>query len=71
MKHKSSVLLCEMDDGTINIYVNGVAVFLNNNPTSTSIEKIANCEHNCDSVIAMIQRAKESIYLIEKVNNLK
>jgi hypothetical protein len=61
MKHKSSVLLCEMDDGTINIYVNGVAVFIDNKPTHTPIDKIANCHHNKESVCIILAESNRML----------
>ena len=37
----SSVLLCVMDDGIVNLYVDGAAVFIDN-VQQTPIDKIAN-----------------------------
>ena len=66
MKHKNSILLCEMDDGTLNVYVNGVAVFVDNK-LQTPVEKIANCNQTKNSVqellfkgIGMFNSLKES-----------
>jgi len=51
MKIKSSILLCEMDTGTTNLYVNGVAIFVDNKQTCP-VDKIANCHHTNETVMA-------------------
>lgn len=56
MKHKSSILLCEMDDGTLNLYVNGVSVMIDGK-SQGQIEKIANCHHTNNSVQELLYKA--------------
>ena len=43
MKHKNSILICELDTGELNLYVNGAAVYANGK-FICPVDKITNSE---------------------------
>lgn len=53
-QHQSSILLCIMDDGTINLYVNGTNVIVDDK-LKVSVEKIANCKLDTLKVIQYLR----------------
>lgn len=60
MKHEASILLCEMSNGTVNIYINGVQVLVDNK-LITLIDRIANCNLKSEDVIQILDVAKQSL----------
>lgn len=54
MKHKNSILICQLDNGQLNLHVNGATVLVGDLKQSP-IERIANCTLNNVDAIAILE----------------
>lgn len=56
MIHKNSIVLCEMDNSTVNVYVNGVAIFVDKTQIGRP-DKIANNSLSLKEMEAILNAA--------------
>jgi hypothetical protein len=56
MKHKNSILLCQMDDGRVDMYINGIHAMCGDK-IITPVDKIANCTLKASDCAIMFQEA--------------
>jgi hypothetical protein len=66
MTHKTSIVICEMSDGTQDIYVNGAQVTVGE-VQKIRIEAIANSRVTTAGVVASLKRAVAQLERVLKV----
>jgi hypothetical protein len=60
MKHKNSILICQMDDGSLNLFVNGTQVLVGEQVV-TPVNKIANCDLSFGELRIILEQMKFAV----------
>lgn len=59
MKHKNSIVICEFDDGTLDLFVNGAHV-LRDGDIKTPLNRIANSTLTTEQLQSILYRVHET-----------